>query len=260
MILNIFIKKIREWFRDTSANDGKRLEEFCNAFLEKNTEKIEQLFGEYLWNTISIRDTAVAKEKKENFSCDVVNYFYEIINKAKKGRNNFIFSNKEINYDNSSNQLLKLGYKSCDSKFFENINVSESSVHKDIDLDLQKELEKKFDELFGSLDEDETNIKEENSQQENLSKDDNVIVLNDEDGNDIKFDFLDLIEYDGDEFVVLLPSDENADEVVILKVEDGETEDTESYVSVDDDLVLNNVFSIFKERFKEEFHFCESNE
>ena len=200
------------------------------------------------------------KEKKENFSCDVVNYFYEIINKAKKGRNNFIFSNKEINYDNSSNQLLKLGYKSCDSKFFENINVSESSVHKDIDLDLQKELEKKFDELFGSLDEDETNIKEENSQQENLSKDDNVIVLNDEDGNDIKFDFLDLIEYDGDEFVVLLPSDENADEVVILKVEDGETEDTESYVSVDDDLVLNNVFSIFKERFKEEFHFCESNE
>lgn len=58
----------------------------------------------------------------------------------------------------------------------------------------------------------------------------------------------------------MLPSDENADEVVILKVEDGETEDTESYVSVDDDLVLNNVFSIFKERFKEEFYFCESNE
>ena len=66
-IKNLFIKKIREWFRDMSANDGKRLEEFCNAFLEKNTEKIEQLFGEYLWNTISIRDTAVAKEKKENF-------------------------------------------------------------------------------------------------------------------------------------------------------------------------------------------------
>ena len=39
-IKNLFIKKIREWFRDTSANDGKRLEEFCNAFLEKNTEKM----------------------------------------------------------------------------------------------------------------------------------------------------------------------------------------------------------------------------
>ncbi|WP_455720506.1 AAA family ATPase [Agathobacter sp.] len=66
-IRNLFIKKIREWFSDTTANDGKTLEEFCNAFMEKNTEKIEQLFGDYLWNTISIRDTAVSKEKKENF-------------------------------------------------------------------------------------------------------------------------------------------------------------------------------------------------
>ncbi len=66
-IKNLFIKKIREWFSDTTSNDGKTLEEFCNAFVEKNTEKIEQLFGDYLWNTISIRDTAVAKDKKENF-------------------------------------------------------------------------------------------------------------------------------------------------------------------------------------------------
>ena len=66
-IKNLFIKKIREWFSDTTANDGKTLEQFCNAFVEKNTEKIEELFGDYLWNTISIRDTAVAKDKKENF-------------------------------------------------------------------------------------------------------------------------------------------------------------------------------------------------
>ena len=66
-VRNLFIKKIREWFGDTSRNDGKKLEEFCNAFYEKNPMKIEQLFGDYLWNTISIRDTAVAKEKKENF-------------------------------------------------------------------------------------------------------------------------------------------------------------------------------------------------
>lgn len=66
-IQNLFIKKIREWFSDVSKNDGKKLEVFCNAFLEKNPEKIEQIFGDYLWNTISIRDTAVAKEKKENF-------------------------------------------------------------------------------------------------------------------------------------------------------------------------------------------------
>ena len=66
-IKNLFIKKIREWFSDTTSNDGKTLEQFCNAFVEKDTEKIEQLFGDYLWNTISIRDTAVAKDKKENF-------------------------------------------------------------------------------------------------------------------------------------------------------------------------------------------------
>ncbi len=35
--------------------------------MDKDTEKIEELFGDYLWNTISIRDTAVAKDKKENF-------------------------------------------------------------------------------------------------------------------------------------------------------------------------------------------------
>ena len=66
-IRNLFIKKIREWFSDTSRRDGKTLEEFCNAFVNKDTSKIEQLFGDYLWNTISIRDTAAAKVRKENF-------------------------------------------------------------------------------------------------------------------------------------------------------------------------------------------------
>ena len=66
-IKNLFIKKIREWFSDTTANDGKTLEQFCNAFVEKDTEKIEELFGDYLWNTFSNRDSAVAKVKKENF-------------------------------------------------------------------------------------------------------------------------------------------------------------------------------------------------
>lgn len=41
--------------------------QYSGFFVNKNVEKIEQIFGDYLWNTISIRDTAVAKEKKENF-------------------------------------------------------------------------------------------------------------------------------------------------------------------------------------------------
>ena len=60
-VRNLFIRKIREWFSDVTRNDGKTLEEFCNAFVDKDPRKIEQIFGDYLWNTISIRDTATAK-------------------------------------------------------------------------------------------------------------------------------------------------------------------------------------------------------
>ena len=85
---------------------------------------------------------------------------------------------------------------------------------------------------------------------------DNIIVLNDEEGNEAEFEFLDLIEYEGEEYVVLLPVEESDDagEVVILKLEDTESEDEESYVSVDDEETLNKVFEIFKEKFKDDFN------
>lgn len=88
---------------------------------------------------------------------------------------------------------------------------------------------------------------------------DNIIVLNDENGEEIEFEFLDLIEFEGEEYVVLLPHDEedDADEVVILKLEDTDSEDEESYVSVDDEDVLQAVFEIFKEKFKDEFNFID---
>lgn len=89
---------------------------------------------------------------------------------------------------------------------------------------------------------------------------DNIVVLNDEEGNEVEFEFLDLIEYEGEEYVVLLPNDEEEDdagEVLILKLEDTESEDEESYVSVEDEEILNNVFQIFKEKFKDEFNFVE---
>ena len=66
-IRNLFTRQIREWFRDVSQKDGEKLNVFCNAFVEKNPDKIEQIFSDYLWNTISIRDTAGSKERKENF-------------------------------------------------------------------------------------------------------------------------------------------------------------------------------------------------
>lgn len=94
--------------------------------------------------------------------------------------------------------------------------------------------------------------------------DDNVIVLNDEDGNEVKFEFLDLVELDNEEYVVLLPFvEENEEtegdgEVVILKLEDSEENpDEESYVGVEDEEILNKVFEIFKEKFKDEFDFVD---
>lgn len=89
----------------------------------------------------------------------------------------------------------------------------------------------------------------------------NVIILNDEEGKEVRFEFLDLIELDGEEYVVLLPTDEEEnDEVVILKVEDTEGDDEmESYVSVDDEETLNKVFEMFKEKFKDEFNFIDED-
>ena len=101
---------------------------------------------------------------------------------------------------------------------------------------------------------------EENMNGEEL---DNIVILNDEEGNEVKFEFLDLIELDDEEYVVLLPVDEEGEEdegeVVILKVEDNDDEesDEESYVSVDDEEVLNKVFEIFKEKFKNDFDFVD---
>ena len=101
---------------------------------------------------------------------------------------------------------------------------------------------------------------EENELDENIS---NIIILNDENGNEVQFEFLDLIEYESEEYVVLLPvleeGEEDDGEVVILKVEDSdENSEEESYVSVDDEDTLTAVFEIFKEKFKDEFNFTDN--
>ena len=98
----------------------------------------------------------------------------------------------------------------------------------------------------------------ENNEMEEL---DNIIVLNDEEGNEVQFEFLDLIEYEEEEYVVLLPveEEEDSEEVVILKVEDTDSDEEESYVSVDDEETLNTVFEIFKEKFKDEFNFIDED-
>lgn len=92
----------------------------------------------------------------------------------------------------------------------------------------------------------------------NLEELENIIYLNDEEGNEIPFEYLDLVELNGQEYVVLLPvSDEEEAEVVILRIEPTENPEEESYVGVTDGDILDEVFAIFKERFADEFNFAE---
>ena len=93
---------------------------------------------------------------------------------------------------------------------------------------------------------------------------DNIIILNDEDGNEVRFEFLDLVELDEEEYVVLLPvseeGEEDEGEVVILKLEDtDEDSEEESYVGIEDEEILNKVFEIFKEKYKDEFNFVDED-
>lgn len=85
---------------------------------------------------------------------------------------------------------------------------------------------------------------------------DNIIILNDDDGNEVEFEFLDLIPFRNKEYVVLLPVFDEADEVVILQLEEADDK-TESYISVDNELILQVVFEMFKERAKDTFNFID---
>ena len=77
-----------------------------------------------------------------------------------------------------------------------------------------------------------------------------ILTLTDENGNDVDFEYMDCIEYGGKEYLVLMPADEDSDEIVILEIEPVD-EENENYLSVDDEAVLNAVFGIFKEKYKD---------
>ena len=66
-IRNIFLTQIMEYFKKTVSENGEALEKFCNALKDGNSEVVEQSLNNYLKRTISIRDTFVKKQMKENF-------------------------------------------------------------------------------------------------------------------------------------------------------------------------------------------------
>lgn len=79
-----------------------------------------------------------------------------------------------------------------------------------------------------------------------------MVSLYDEDGDAIEFELLDVIEYEGDEYAVMLPPEDN--EVVIMLLEELNDEE-DVYSPVEDDDTLTAVFEAFKEKYKDEFNF-----
>lgn len=83
-----------------------------------------------------------------------------------------------------------------------------------------------------------------------------ILELTDEECNEVSFELIDSVDYEGAEYLILLPPDDEAAEVIILEVEP-HADGTESYVTVDSDETLNAVYEIFKERYQDVFTFEE---
>ncbi len=83
-----------------------------------------------------------------------------------------------------------------------------------------------------------------------------ILTMTDENGNEVEFEYLDCLEYEGKEYLVLMPNEEDANEIVILEVEPVD-EEIENYLAVEDEAVLNAVYGMFKEKFKDVLNFEE---
>jgi len=77
-----------------------------------------------------------------------------------------------------------------------------------------------------------------------------ILTLTDENGQDVDFEYLDCIEYQDKEYLVLIPAEEDDGHIVILEVEPVD-EENENYLSVDDEAVLSAVYEIFKEKYSD---------
>ena len=83
-----------------------------------------------------------------------------------------------------------------------------------------------------------------------MEEESSILTLTDEDGQEVDFEYLDSIDYAGKEYLVLMPADQAETQIVILEVEPVD-EENENYLSVNDEAVLDAVYGIFKERYKD---------
>ena len=91
---------------------------------------------------------------------------------------------------------------------------------------------------------------------ENYEEDVIIVELTDDDGVTTEFEYLDTIAYDGEEYVVLIENDEDAEGVIILKIESVDDEN-ESYIGIEDEDPVQKIYEIFKEAHKDDFEFTD---
>ena len=89
-----------------------------------------------------------------------------------------------------------------------------------------------------------------------MEEEESILTLTDENGVDMEFEYLDCIEYTGKEYLVLMPLEEESAEIVILEIQPVD-EENENYVAVEDEAVLDAVYGIFKERYKDVLNFAD---
>ncbi|OUP01843.1 hypothetical protein B5F37_06425 [Drancourtella sp. An210] len=66
-IRKLFYELVEDWFREVTRSDTSRISRFCAAFPAGDTAVIQEMLSDYLWDSISVRDTAVRRNMKENF-------------------------------------------------------------------------------------------------------------------------------------------------------------------------------------------------
>ena len=87
-----------------------------------------------------------------------------------------------------------------------------------------------------------------------LEEEVSILTLTDENGEDQEFEYLDCIDYEGKEYLVLIPMEDDSNEIVILEIEPVD-EENENYMAVEDEATLNAVYGIFKEKFQDVLEF-----
>ncbi len=83
-----------------------------------------------------------------------------------------------------------------------------------------------------------------------------ILTLTDENGDEVAFEYLDVVEYQGIEYLILMPADQEDTQIVILEIEPVD-EENENYMAVEDEATLEAVYAIFKERYKDVLNFVD---